>query len=66
MSHTQKCFIPFKTEIEPSLIPDQLNDPFSTEVPEICKIAALDLQQFLKANQDEWLHDFGQNPQSED
>lgn len=66
MSHAQKCFIPFNTEIEPSLIPAQLNDPFSTEVPEICKIAALDLQEFLIDNQGEWLHDFGHDSQSQD
>lgn len=66
MSQTNKCFIPFKKRIEPSLIPEQLNDPFGTEVPDICKIAARDLQQFLSKNQNKWLHDFGHSDQTED
>lgn len=66
MNETNQCFTPFKIEIESSLIPAQLNDPFGTAVPEICKIAALDLQQFLTKNQDNWRHDFGHNDESED
>ena len=66
MTEINKCFTAFKPEIEPSIIPVQLNDPFGENVPEICKIAALDLQQFLTQNQGKWLHNFGHHSQSED
>ncbi len=53
------CFIPFKSAIAASLIPDQLNDPFDSVIPEICKIAAEELQDFLHKNQHTWQHNFG-------
>jgi len=66
MNQINQCFTPFKTDIRTSLIPAQLNDPFGATIPEICKIAALDLQEFLNTNQENWRHDFGHNDQSED
>jgi tRNA pseudouridine32 synthase / 23S rRNA pseudouridine746 synthase len=65
MTEVHQCFIPFKNEIEQSLIPFELNDPFGKVVPEICKIAALDLQEFLTQNQENWLHDFGHDVKSD-
>ena len=53
------CFIPFKSVIDDSLIPDKLNDPFSLETPEICKIAAKELQDFIQENESNWEHNFG-------
>ncbi len=54
-----RCFIPFKTTFDSSLIPNEINDPFGSETPEICKIAALELQDFIMENQGDWLHNFG-------
>ena len=66
MDQVDTCFIPFKNPIDPALIPNQLNDPFGTHVPEIAKIASRDLQQFLSKNQDKWLHDFGHKAKNQD
>lgn len=49
----------FKAPISPDLIPLTLNDPFEGNTPEICKIAALELQEFLVAQQATWGHNFG-------
>jgi tRNA pseudouridine32 synthase/23S rRNA pseudouridine746 synthase len=57
------CFIPFKTDIELAIIPNQLNSPFDLDTPEICKIAAKELQGFIKSEQDNWIHNFGFNDQ---
>jgi tRNA pseudouridine32 synthase/23S rRNA pseudouridine746 synthase len=53
------CFIPFIVEPPASLIPGQLNNPFDTYTPEICKLAAAQLQEFIALNQSAWLHNFG-------
>ncbi len=53
------CFIPFKSKLDQSLVPEMLNDPFGLEPPEICKIAAKQLQDFIQENQSDWEHDFG-------
>ncbi len=51
------CFIPLS--VKPlSLIPDELNDPFGSVVPEICKLAAIDLQELMIKNQQQWQDDF--------
>ena len=52
------CFIPFSSNVS-ALIPDKLNDPFELNIPEICKIAANDLQEYLQTNQHKWIHNFG-------
>lgn len=54
-------FISFQSKHAASLIPDQLNDPFKTDIPEICKIAAQELQDFISTNQEHWNHNFGMN-----
>lgn len=53
------CFIPFKSKIDQSLVPDKLNDPFGLAPPKICKIAAKELQDFILENQSKWEHNFG-------
>jgi tRNA pseudouridine32 synthase/23S rRNA pseudouridine746 synthase len=53
------CFIPFTSSNVISLIPNQLNDPFGSETPEICKIAAAEIQEFIQNNQHKWQHNFG-------
>lgn len=55
-------FIPFASAIDPSLIPDQMNDPFAVDIPDIAKIAAAELQYFLQKNQYQWQHNFGLEP----
>ena len=54
-----KCFIEFKSTIKPSLIPSELNDPFGIITPEICKIAATELKDYIETNQTKWQHNFG-------
>lgn len=49
----------FKTAISPEIIPKELNNPFDQSTPEICKVAAEELQQFLTENQNNWAHHFG-------
>ena len=53
------CFIPFTSSNVIALIPDQLNDPFGSVTPEICKIAAAEVQDFIQKNQHTWQHNFG-------
>ncbi len=58
-SSIHKCFIPFTVEPEVSLIPEHINNPFNGITPEICKLAAAQLQAFIAQNQSLWLHNFG-------
>ncbi|MGE0638037.1 MAG: pseudouridylate synthase [Bacteroidia bacterium] len=53
------CFIPFTCEPDHALIPEQLNNPFDVNTPELCKQAAAQLQEFIIKNQAAWLHNFG-------
>ncbi len=53
------CFISFTAPIARAMISGQLNDPFSTTTPEICKIAAKELQHYLVRHQHTWQHNFG-------
>ncbi|MBI3135319.1 MAG: pseudouridylate synthase [Bacteroidetes bacterium] len=55
----EPCFTLFNASIDPALIPDQLNDPFALTTPEICRIAARELQEFLTKNDADWTHNFG-------
>lgn len=41
------------------MIPRQLNDPFGTVIPPICKIATAEIQEYLLKNQHNWQHNFG-------
>ena len=60
------CFIPFKSTVDQSLVPGKLNDPFGLEPPEICKIAAKELQDFIQENQSNWEHNFGSSDNKTD
>ena len=51
--------ISFKTAVDSVEIPKRLNNPFDTFVPEICKVAAQELQRYIAANEANWAHDFG-------
>ncbi len=53
------CFIRFESEFPTSVIPGRLNSPFTLNTPEICKIAARELQAFITKNQSGWVHNFG-------
>ena len=59
------CFTPFNSQPIAELIPDRLNDPFGTATPEICKIAANELQHFIANNEHKWQHNFGLNNHKE-
>lgn len=56
------CFIPLSTKAIVSLIPTTLNDPFDTNTPEICKLAALHLQTYIHNNHHKWEHNLGLTP----
>lgn len=53
------CFISFKTVISSADIPLKFNNPFESRTPEICKIAATELKDFLRLNTPDWIHNFG-------
>lgn len=53
------CFSLFQTDVSLVFIPVDLNDPFEKSTPEICRIAATELQEFLIDNQEKWIHNFG-------
>lgn len=53
------CFIPLTSIKLLSLIPDQLNDPFDSVVPKVCKLATLDFQALMLKNQQKWQLEFG-------
>jgi len=55
----ESCFTTFETKIDTSLIPKELNNPYDINVPEICKIASNELQDFISKNEQNWLHNFG-------
>jgi len=55
----ENCFRVFKTKGIATLIPNKLNDPFDSFTPEICKIAALELQAYINKNKHNWKHNFG-------
>ncbi len=48
---TNTCFTHFKTAGVASLIPEVFNDPFDEQIPEICKIAARELQAYLQSDE---------------
>ena len=53
------CFVPLSRDIEVSLIPVHLNDPFVVNIPPLCELAVEHLQEFLMGKQDIWKHNFG-------
>ncbi len=56
------CFVPFSSEKILSLIPETFNDPFSNVTPEICQLAAIDLQAYIQDNHLNWKHNLGLTP----
>lgn len=57
------CFIAFKQEIGHTEIPLTINNPFESRTPEICKIAAMELQAYLDVCTPDWIHNFGTDPE---
>ena len=49
----------FKTDISSINIPSNLNNPFSTYIPEIAKEAAKEFQEFITIESKKWEYDFG-------
>lgn len=48
----------FKTDISGMAIPEKLNNPFGSFIPEIARIAAKELQEFIVIESQNWEHDF--------
>jgi len=48
----------FKTEISSFKIPSNLNNPFSTSIPDIAKVAAKEFQEFITLESKKWNYDF--------
>lgn len=48
----------FKTDISGIAIPEKLNNPFGSYIPEIAAIAANEFQEFITAESQGWEHDF--------
>jgi tRNA pseudouridine32 synthase/23S rRNA pseudouridine746 synthase len=53
-----KYLFEFKAETSGITIPEKLNNPFSSVVSEIAKIAAIELQEFIALDSQIWEHDF--------
>ncbi len=51
-------FTRFKASIDDIALPERLNNPFDYEPHPLCRLAALELQDYL-LTQTEWHHDFG-------
>jgi len=49
----------FKTDISSVDIPSKLNNPFSTSIPDIAKVAAKEFQEFITQESKKWDYDFG-------
>jgi tRNA pseudouridine32 synthase/23S rRNA pseudouridine746 synthase len=54
-----KHFTPLEAEKISGLIPQELNNPFELNTPEIAKVAAKELQDYIIENQQNWIHNFG-------
>ena len=48
----------FKTDISSVYIASNLNNPFSTHIPEIAKVAAKEFQEFITLASKKWNYDF--------
>lgn len=48
----------FKTDISRITIPEKLNNPFGSVIPEIAKIAATEFQEFISTESSFWEHNF--------
>ena len=49
----------FKTDISSFKIFSNLNNPFSTSIPDISKVAAKEFQEFIAVESEKWNYDFG-------
>ena len=54
----KKFLFNFKTDISNVDITSNLNNPFSTYIPKITKIAAKEFQEFITLESKEWNYDF--------
>lgn len=57
---TKNCFIPFKADIPKDCLPEKFPSPFAESPNTLCKLAAKELQVYLK-NPIDWEYDFGLN-----
>ena len=48
----------FKTDISSVYIASNFNNPFSTHIPEIAKVAAKEFQEFITLESKKWNYDF--------
>lgn len=55
---TNQFLFDFKTDLSEINVPNQLNNPFDVNIPEISKIAAKEFQQFIDSESKKWEHDF--------
>jgi len=57
-TNATSCFIPFQRTVDPSELPDQFPDPFSTGIHSVSRMAAEELQDYLDKKND-WKPYFG-------
>ena len=55
----KKFLFNFKTDISNVDTPSKLNNPFSTSIPDISKVAAKEFQEFIAVESEKWNYDFG-------
>lgn len=55
---TENCFLPFKADIPKDWVPEKFPSPFAESPNTLCKLAAKELQIYLK-NPIDWQYDFG-------
>lgn len=48
----------FKTDISTLEIPQELNNPFGSHIPNIARLAALEFQKYITTASQDWEHDF--------
>lgn len=59
-----RCFIPFREDVSKIPLPQKMNYPFYYDVHPLCEKAALEVQSFLKNDQNV-AHNFGLNPDND-
>lgn len=55
---TKEYIFKFKSNISAVQIPENLNNPFDHNIPEIARLAGQDFQKFIASESKEWRHDF--------
>lgn len=53
-----KYLFNFKKDISEIEIPNSLNNPFGNQIPQVAKLAASQLQEYIKSQQADWNYDF--------